>query len=162
MDAPFHFFSDGRTIDEIPLEACIGEAVLVDLRPFDPQTELKKVHVEKFEKAIRQTRRVVLFTGWADEWRRPTYFTHHPVLSGELADFLVSLNVLLVGVDTPSVDKPPFPAHLSLLGRGVLIVENLTNLDKIKSARFHLTVAPLKIVGRDGSPIRAFAQYLSL
>jgi arylformamidase len=161
MDAPFHFFNDGPTIGEIPLAACVGEAVLVDLRPLPPRTELRKQHVEPFAAMIRAAKRVILSTGWAAEWTRPAYFRPYPVLSGELADFLVSLGVLLVGVDTPSVDDPPFPAHLSLLGHGVLIVENLTNLEQIQADRFHLTVAPLKILGRDGSPVRAVAQHLS-
>jgi kynurenine formamidase len=160
MDAPFHFFNNGATIEEVPLSACVGEAVLIDLRPLDARTELRKIHVEKFEEAVRQAKRVVLLTGWFKKWNHPTYFTHYPVLSGELADFLVSLGVLIVGVDTPSVDDPPFPAHLSLLEGGVFIVENLTNLDQIGSSRFHLTVAPLKITGRDASPVRAFAQHL--
>ncbi len=63
----------------------------------------------------------------------------------------------LVGVDTTSVDHPPFEAHLALLGAGVLIVENLTNLDALPSDVFQFIATPLKIRGRDGSPVRAIA-----
>jgi len=62
----------------------------------------------------------------------------------------------LIGVDTPSVDRPPYPAHLAILGADVLIVENLTNLDTLP-AEFELVATSLKIVGRDGSPVRAVA-----
>lgn len=68
--------------------------------------------------------------------------------------------VHLVGLDTPSVDLPPFPAHLVLLGKGVVIVENLRNLDVIPQDVFELIVLPLKIAGRDGSPVRAIARPL--
>ena len=64
---------------------------------------------------------------------------------------------MLIGVDTPSVDRPPFEAHLAILGAGALIVENLTNLDAIGPEVFQLIATPLKILGRDGSPVRAVA-----
>ena len=70
---------------------------------------------------------------------------------------LLDCGVQLVGVDTPSVDRLPFEAHLALLGHGVLIVENLTNLDAIPADVFQLVALPLKILGRDGSPVRAVA-----
>jgi kynurenine formamidase len=66
--------------------------------------------------------------------------------------------VELLGVDMPSVDQAPFPAHKVLLGAGVLIVENLTNLEAIGADRFELIVLPLKLMGRDGSPVRAIAR----
>jgi arylformamidase len=160
MDSPFHFYNEGVTIDQIPLSTCVGPAVLVDLRPLAPREEVRVSHLSGQRELLEETKRVVLRTGWSAEWEHPRYFTDYPVLSGEVADFLVSLGVQLVGVDTPSVDNPPFPAHLSFLGGGVVIVENLTNLDLVPAGKFHLTVAPLKISGRDASPVRAFAQLI--
>ena len=160
MDAPFHFYNDGAAIDQIPLSTCVGPAVLVDLRPLAPRQVVSVDHLSRERKLLEQTKRVVLHTGWSGEWNHPRYFTDYPVLGGEAADFLVSLGVQLVGIDTPSVDDPPFPAHLSLLGAGVVIVENLTNLGLVPAGKFHLTVAPLKISGRDASPVRAFAQVI--
>ena len=79
MDAPFHFFNNGATIDDVPLSTCVGEAILIDLRPLDPRTELRKAHVEKFQEAVGEVKRVVFLTGWSNEWSRPTYFTDYPV-----------------------------------------------------------------------------------
>jgi len=104
-----------------------------------------------------RTRKAVLNTGWAQKWGEPGYFTEHPRLSGEVAEFLIACGVHLVGVDMPSVDRPPYPAHVALLGSGAVIVENLTNLDAIGSQVFQIFVVPLKIRGRDGSPVRAIA-----
>jgi kynurenine formamidase len=83
--------------------------------------------------------------------------TDHPVITREAAQLLIGCGVHLVGVDFPSVDVPPFETHLELLGHGVLIVENLTRLEEIRGNTFHFTALPLKIVGRDGSPVRAIA-----
>jgi len=57
------------------------------------------------------------------------------------------------------VDQAPFPAHKVLLGAGVPIVENLTNLDAIGADLFELIVLPLRLAGRDGSPVRAVAVF---
>ena len=161
MDAPFHFFGDSDTIDQIALDTCVGQAALVDLRFLKPRQSISVAHFAEYRELIEEVKRVVLHTGWSAEWERPKYFTDFPVLSGEAAELFVSLGVRLVGIDTPSVDHPPFPAHVALLGHGVLILENLTNLASIPAKRFHLTAAPLKIAGRDASPVRAFAQLLS-
>jgi len=55
------------------------------------------------------------------------------------------------------MDQAPYPAHKVLLGAGVPIVENLTNLDAIGAHLFDLIVLPLRLAGRDGSPVRAIA-----
>ena len=106
---------------------------------------------------LRKTRRVVFNTHWHHRWGADDYFTAHPVITGPAAKFLVDCGVVLVGVDTPSVDRPPYPAHLELLGAGLLIVENLTNLDSITGDEFELIALPLAIHGRDGSPVRTVA-----
>lgn len=160
MDAPFHFFNDGAAIDEVPLATCTGPTVLLDVSSLAPREEVRPSHLSGLQKSLEETKRLVLRTGWSAQWSHPRYFTHYPVLSGEVAAFIVSLGVRLIGIDTPSVDDPPFPAHLCLLGAGVVIVENLTNLDRLSPGVFHLTVAPLRISGRDASPVRAFAQLI--
>lgn len=153
LDAPFHFFGDGAPIDRVALESCVGPAALVRVEadPIGPE------HLRPAEERVRAARRVVINTGWHRRWGSAGYFSEHPVLSGEAARLLVSWGVVLVGVDTPSVDRPPFEAHVALLGAGVLILENLTNLDALGSGTFTLAALPLRLVGRDGSPARAVA-----
>ena len=79
------------------------------------------------------------------------------MLTGEAAKFLVNCGVHLVGVDFPSVDRPPFEAHLEFLGHNVVILENLTRLEQIPSEVFQLIAIPLKLRGREASPVRAIA-----
>jgi kynurenine formamidase len=114
-------------------------------------------HLKPQEARIRELQRIVLHTGWSDQWGKPEYFTSHPVFTPEAAQFLVDCGVRLVAVDFPSVDRAPFPVHVAFLSQGVIIVENLTNLAAVKSQVFNFVVLPLKFTGRDGSPVRAIA-----
>ena len=157
MDAPSHFFADAETIDQTRLERCLGLARLVDLRGLPPGAEIRREHLETHCDTLRQVRAAVLHTGWSRHWGAPAYFRDHPCLSAGAAQLLVDCGVEIAGVDTPSVDREPYPAHRVLLGAGVLIVENLTNLEAIGADQFQLIVLPLKVVGRDGSPVRAVA-----
>lgn len=157
MDAPFHFFSDAETIDSVAPKRAICPARLIDLRGIPPLGEIRRKDLEPHRDALSQTRAAVLHTGWSKHWGNPLYFTDHPSLAADAAQFLVACGVGLAAVDMPSVDREPYPAHRILLGAGVLIVENLTNLEAIGADRFLLIVLPLKLVGRDGSPVRAVA-----
>ena len=157
MDAPFHFFEDRFRIDQVPLDRFVGPSVLVDVRPSGGRGQIEPEHLTHLRDVLERTRKVVIKTGWYKRWGEPCYFTDFPVVSGSAAEFLVECGVELFGIDTPSVDDPPFPAHLVLLGNDVVIVENLTNLDAVEGDVFQLVVLPLKITGRDASPARAIA-----
>jgi arylformamidase len=156
MDAPFHFFEEGTTIDRIDLGHCVGEAQLIRIEvPGDGKIE--RNHFLGYREQIARCGKVVVSTGWAKEWGRPEYFTQHPVITPDAAEFLVECGVHLVGVDFPSVDRAPFLTHVALLRHDVLILENLTNLLEIQRQSFQLVAVPLKFTGRDGSPVRAVA-----
>ncbi len=155
MDAPYHFFGGGAGIDGVALERCAGAARLVDLR--GAAGEVGAERLAPFQEILRQAPAAVLHTGWSAEWGGARYFSEHPCLTEDAARFLIGCGVRLVGVDMPSVDRAPYPAHRVLLGAGVPIVENLTNLEAIGGQAFQLVVLPLKLAGRDASPVRAVA-----
>ncbi len=157
MDAPFHFYRRGPTIDQIDLRRCMGPALLIDLTYKQANEPITAEELQPYAEAMRTTNKVILRTGWARYWGEPSYFNDHPDISPGAARFLVAAGVDLVGVDTPSVDKPPFATHFVLLGANLLIVENLANLDQIGRDYFHFTALPLKISGRDASPVRVIA-----
>jgi kynurenine formamidase len=158
MDAPAHFYHGLPTIEQVPLEQCVGPAVLVDVSGVGPRAEITPSHLIPSEEAIVTTTKLVLRTGWSEHWGRDDYFLDYPVLSEETANWLVARRVHLIGVDTPSVDREPNPAHFAILGSHAVIVENLTNLDRIVSDVFDLIVLPLPLRGLDGSPVRAIAR----
>ena len=157
MDAPLHFFDNVQSIADVPPERCLGPCVLIDVAGTTPDGTIQPSHFKPHADALRETGKVIVRTGFEVRWGRPEYFTSHPAMTKESAEYLVSLGVQLVGVDTPSVDLPPWPAHIVLLGAGVLIVENLANLGQLQAARFDLIALPLKIVRGEASPVRAVA-----
>jgi arylformamidase len=157
MDSPAHFYNGVQTIDQVPLEKCIGPVALVDVRHLHPRGEITPADLAPREAAIKATGKVVLWTGWSSRWGLPNYFDDYPVLSEATAVWLVERGVHLVGVDTPSPDRDPHPVHYVLLGANILIVENLTRLERIGRDTFELIVVPLPLRGLEASPVRALA-----
>ena len=162
LDAPYHFLEKGTKIHEITVERLVCNAVLIKLRKKSGET-IKKIDIEKFEKKhgkIEESSSVIFWTGWQKNLLKDFYFTKNPGLSVSAANYLVSKNLNLVGIDAPSIDlgsDSKFPVHRILAKNNILIAENLANLNKINSANFHLVIAPLKLKNATGSPIRAFA-----
>jgi arylformamidase len=110
-------------------------------------------------KAIPADVKAVLFyTGFDAYYDQPKYWTDYPVMGDDVIDELIKRGVSLIGLDCagPDLDEK-FPVHIRLLGADILIVENLTGLDKLVGkgiCEFH--AVPLRLP-LDGSPVRAFA-----
>ena len=162
IDAPYHFLKKGQKIHQIVTKRLVTEAVLIKIRKGSDQS-ITKTDIEKFEKKhgkIDDGSTVIFHTGWQRKLEKKSYFVKNPGLSKSAAKYLTSKKINLVGIDSPSVDlgkDDKFSVHHILAKKGILIVENLTNLDKIHSEKFHLIVAPLKLKNATGSPIRAMA-----
>jgi len=80
------------------------------------------------------------------------------LLTPEAAEYLVSCNLKGIGLDCISVDgvaSEMLPIHHILLGAGLVIVENLTNLSALPGDGFNFCCFPLAIEDADGSPVRA-------
>jgi arylformamidase len=154
VDAPSHFVGDGATLEHVRIDDLIGPAEVVRLHEVQALQELMPADVPASDAT-----RILLHTGWAAAMGDdPRYFTEYPWISSALAHELVARGVVLVGLDTPSVDYDPGETHHILLGAGLVIVENLIGLERIPD-RIDLTVLPLPIVGGDGCPARAIASF---
>ena len=162
MDAPYHFLEKGAKIHEISLKKLVSEAVLIKSKKKSGES-ITKTDVQKFEKKygkIDGFSSIIFYTGWQRNLQKKYYFTKNPGLSVSAAKYLASKKVSLVGIDSPSIDlgtDSKFSVHQIFAKKGMLIVENLANLDKIKSSKFHLVVLPLKLKNATGSPVRAVA-----
>ena len=162
MDAPHHFLEKAAKIHEISLEKLVSEAALIQCRKSSDQS-ITKTDIQKFEKKhgkITGFSSIIFYTGWQKNLQKKYYFTKNPGLSVSAAKYLASKKISLVGIDSPSIDlgkDSKFSAHKIFAKKGLLIVENLANLDKIKSSKFHLVVLPLKLKNATGSPVRAIA-----
>jgi len=162
MDAPYHFLKKGQKIDQIVIQRLVTEAVLIKIRKNADQS-ITKADIQKFEKKfgiIEDGSTVIFHTGWQKNLNKQFYFLKNPGLAVSAAKYLASKKINLVGIDSPSIDlgkNTKFSVHRILAKDGILIVENLTNLNKIKSEEFHFVVAPLKFKNATGSPVRAMA-----
>ena len=162
LDAPYHFLEKGRKIHEISLKKLVSEAALIKSKKKSGES-ITKTDIQKFEKKygkIDGFSSVIFLTGWQKNLRKKYYFTKNPGLSVSAAKYLASKKISLVGIDSPSIDlgtDSKFSVHQIFAKKGMLIVENLANLEKIKSSKFHLVVLPLKLKNATGSPVRAIA-----
>lgn len=160
MDAPYHFLEKGQTIDKIPVNRLAADALLIKVKR--RSKTITKHDILKFESKygkIPDNSTVVFATGWSANLKKPSYFKKNPGLSVSAAKYLASKHTNLVGIDSPSIDSggSGFPVHKILSKAGVLIVENLINLEKINRIHFRLIVLPLKLQSATGSPVRAIA-----
>lgn len=159
MDAPAHFRGNGRTIDRIPLDQVIGRCTFLRLPPCPPNAELEEHVFLPIEESLRQTRKLVVDTGWARFWNDPDrYFAAYPTLGADAARWLIDRGMELFGFDSPSVDRLPHATHHVLLEAGAVIVENLANLNALPDRDFELIVTPLPLAGLEASPVRAVAR----
>jgi len=162
IDAPHHFLKKGAKIHEISLKKLVSNAVLIKSRKKSNES-VTKTDIQKFEKKhgkIASFSSVIFYTGWQRNLQKKYYFTKNPGLSVSAAKYLASKKINLVGIDSPSIDlgtDSKFSVHQIFAKKGMLIVENLANLEKIKSSKFHLVVLPLKLKNATGSPVRAIA-----
>jgi len=158
VDAPFHFFYDGQTVDKIDLSRYIVRAVKVDLTYKKPKEAITVEDLLKYEHYIDKGLSLLLHTGWDKKMGQKEFFSDFPYLSVELAKWFAQKKVKLIGMDLPCPNISDWTiVHQDLLGNSVLIVEGLVNMDEIEDREFTFIALPLKIRGRDGSPVRAIA-----
>jgi kynurenine formamidase len=158
LDAPFHFLDDGKTVDQLDLHKCIGPALLVDLshkKAKEPLTVEDFAHVAD---RIGEGTRLIYRTDWHKQFPHKHYFTDFPYMTIELAAWLAERKIGMIGMDVPTPNPTDFdPIHKILLREEIVIVEGLANLGDIGAEEFFFMAAPLRIKGRDGSPVRALA-----
>jgi kynurenine formamidase len=162
MDAPRHFINEGAGIEQTPLETCIGPAKLVDLTPVEPRELITPTRLGAVADTIVAGDRVLLRTDWSHRHGTPAWRDELPRIDVSLAHWLVDRRVKLLGVEPPSVADVNqrdelTTVHQILLEAGIVIVEGLTNLDKLSTKSFDFIVLPMRIPGCDGSPVRAVA-----
>lgn len=149
-DAPSHYAADG---------AGMGA---VDLAPYFGSCQVLRVRVERGERILPHhlmtdiaAPRVLFHTGTFPD--PEAWNTDFASLSPELIEHLHARGVLLVGIDTPSVDpfeSKALESHQALARTGTRNLEGLV-LEAVSEGIYTLAALPLKIEGADGSPVRA-------
>jgi arylformamidase len=149
-DAYSHIIAQGPSIEQASLEPYLGLCRVVtilrttlivadDLRPFLEQP----------------CPRILIKTSSFPDWRN--FNEQFSAFSAEAIEFLAEHGVVLVGIDTPSIDpfdSKDLPAHKALVRNRMVNLEGLV-LDAVEDGLYELIALPLKLVGFDASPVRA-------
>ena len=159
LDAPYHFYDDGKTIDQMRLEQFYGPATLIDLAPgsaLAPGTEITPAMFEPHAAKFTPGAKIIYRTGWDRQFGTPEFFSRFPTLTLDAARWIAAKGIGLLGMDTPTPSYDWKECHLILLAPGVelVIVEALTHLEQLPES-FVFMGFPLNLKGRDGAPIRA-------
>lgn len=158
IDAPYHMIEGGRTLDQLDTGKFIGKAFVADVK--NSGSLIQKDDLIAFEAKLKACDFLLLNTGWAKKWKTDGYKQDFPVLSSEATEWLMKFHLKGIGLDTisiDSVDSTKVPNHKIVLGNDILIIENLTNLERLNNDSFIFSCLPLKFQHADGSPVRAVA-----
>ena len=140
VDAPYHFLDEGKTLEQIPLEAFVGDCFVVhhegEVKAADARSILAKACGQQAGKRI-------LIGGKA-------------TVTAEAAKVFAEAGILLIGNESQTVgpENAPKEVHLILLGAEVVLLEGLV-LAHVPEGKYLLSAAPLNLAGADGAPCRA-------
>lgn len=154
IDGPMHLTESSEYIASLPLDSFIGTGRLLDVR----HESVIKMKPE-YEEIIEENSIVLLYTGYDQFYGTERYYKSHPVVDETLSGFLIERKVKMLGMDTPSPDRYPFPIHKSLLQNNIYLIENLTNLHELLGCdQFEVIALPLRIKA-DSSIARVAARF---
>jgi kynurenine formamidase len=157
-DAPLHFIDGGTDMAAVDPGKYVGPAYVVDCTDKGAFEVIDVADAEPYAENIASCQRVIFRTGWAKRFGTPEYYTDYPVISLELAKWLANKDVVMVGVEAPSLNPALYiEVHRVLLEGGIAVVEGLTNLDSLPGPQILFCGAPIALVEGDGFPIRALA-----
>jgi len=183
IDAPWHLYptSEGKpskTIDQVPLDWCIGDGVILDLTDKEPKHLITKEDIvkalDKIHYIIKPGDIVLIRTDYDKKWPKKEYFESHLGMGRESTLYLLDQGVKVIGIDGFGFDRPfkamgedyrrtkdknvIWPAHNVGKDREYLHIERLANLDKVPVPYgFTFIGAPIVIEGASAGWIRAMA-----
>ncbi len=161
-DAPYHFFDDGKTVDEVPLETYVGPSVIFDLRGKPPGSAIEAEDLAPSLDRLQPGSIALLNTGrGAVRANTANFLTDYVYLGASGAQALVDRGIKGVGIDAVSLggyddSRKAGPPHRIVLGSGAFITEELFFPDAVMDGRERLFVAaPIKLRGCSGAWARA-------
>ena len=140
IDAPLHFFEDGRAVHEIPIEHFVGKCFVAEAQGNLNEYDAQKI-LEKSEKAGASKR--ILLKG-------------DLTVTEYAARVFADANLLLIGNESQSVGplNAPMQVHKILLSKNIVLLEGIV-LAHVEEGTYLLNCVPLNIEGIEGSPCRA-------
>ena len=175
LDAPAHFAKGQWTVDQIPPERFMTRLVVLDETAKvknNSDYQLSADDIANWEKLHGQipAKAVVVFrSGWETRWNSAKDYRnpdakgvlHFPGFGMDAAKLLAEgRRVYGLGIDTLSIDygqSPDFPVHQYSLAHGLYHLENVANLTSVPANGALVIVAPMKLEGGSGAPVRILA-----
>ncbi len=175
IDAPSSYARSLWTVDQIPSQRLIAPLVVLDVRSkadHNPDYQVSMDDIIAWEKAhgpIPMAAVVMARTGWDYRWNSVRQYTntdrkgvmHFPGYSLEAAQFLVQGRASLAfGIDTLSIDNQVskgLPVSNYTLSHSLYQLENVANLGAVPESGATVVVAPAKLEGGSGAPVRILA-----
>lgn len=142
VDAPYHFYKNGKTIDEVELHRFVGYAYVTEKKGILTAEDAIGI-LENARKIAGHSVKRILIKGEA-------------VVSAEAADVFAEAGILLLGNESQTFGPAdaPMEVHLKLLGAEIVLLEGI-RLDAVSEGIYFLNAAPLNLGGSDGAPCRA-------
>ena len=142
VDAPYHFLSDGKTVDQLALNKLVGYAYVTEKSGIIT-AEMALEILEKAKCLSEEAAKRILIKGKA-------------TVSDEAALTFAENGIYLLGNESQTVgdENAPMKAHLALLGKEVILLEGI-RLSDVCQGVYLLNAAPINLGGCDGAPCRA-------
>jgi len=159
VDAPYHFNNQGATVDKMDLKYFMGNGLIIDVSYKKSKEEIMLEDILEYERQIVEVDIVLFKTNWYKKAGVKEFY-EHPFLSKEGGEYLLSKGIKTAGIDAINLDNTggrEFPIHDMYSNAGGVIAENLAHLDAVDFDSPYIIFLPLKLIGCDGSPVRAVA-----
>jgi len=142
IDAPFHFYKDGKAVEELELEKMVGPAYVAEQKGYVTAEGAASI-LEKAKKTNAEAMKRILIKGDA-------------IVTLDAARVFAKAGIELLGVESQSVgpEDAPMAVHKILLGAEVVLLEGV-RLNAVSEGVYFLNAAPLPLSGADGAPCRA-------
>ncbi len=175
VDAPFHFYNKGPTIDQVPIDNFVYEAPLVIGCKLDRSELLGVDQLKSYGDSLHAADLLLIYTGYSrvrDD--AASYADDFPAVSKEAAEFIRTelLNVRAVAIDTLSIESCTsgpannFVVHKAFLDgdlypqRSVLIYEDVNIANILNKQVKRIYAFPLRLKGLEASPVNFVAEVI--
>jgi kynurenine formamidase len=180
IDAPVHFAEGHQSVDQIPLDRLMGNAIVVDItKQAENNADYQVIQDdlvswERDNGSLPAGAIVLLRTGFSSRWPDAARYLgtpergegavaklHFPGLHPDAARWLIAnRSIKAIGIDTASIDygqSKLFESHRLLYAKDIPAFENLTGLERLPPTGALVVALPMKIKGGSGAPLRAVA-----
>ena len=159
VEAPYHAFRDGAAVADLDPRSLIGPAALVDFTDKGADEPMRRQEMVQRGGHIQRDDILLIRTGLSRHYLSPRY--RRPYLEIDAVAWLVDQGIKALGIDCSGFEdrsrENHEEDHRRLLGNGILVIEDLNNLDRIEGSRVFFLALPLRIEGLDACWIRPLA-----